>query len=286
MRPGQHNNKNRNRNRNRRHGGGGGGGGGGGHGANRVYDSNGPDVKLRGTAQTVAEKYMQLGRDAQSSGDTVMAESYYQHGDHYYRIWLAAQPAGQPLQFSRRLAEEEFEDEGGGDEQAEGQDGETVEAEGGEPVEGAVAAEGSEGQGDGEGQQQNFRPRQDNREFRNRDNRDNREGGNRFRQRWPRRNDRYNNGGEPNGNGPEGEGGERQEQRFERNDRPDRNNRPERAVEEQVEGNGGDAGAWEAPSFLTRPAPAAVEGEAPEQPRPRGRRPRAAEPVEDAPQGE
>jgi hypothetical protein len=79
MRP-QHNNK-RGRNRNRRNNGGGQGGSGG-NSANRVFDSNGPDVKLRGTAQTIAEKYMQLGRDAQASGDTVMAESYYQFADH------------------------------------------------------------------------------------------------------------------------------------------------------------------------------------------------------------
>jgi hypothetical protein len=51
MRPGQNNFKNRNRNRNRRHGGGGNGGGGGGNSNNRVLDSNGPDVKLRGTAR-------------------------------------------------------------------------------------------------------------------------------------------------------------------------------------------------------------------------------------------
>lgn len=57
----------------------------------RSYESNGPDVKVRGTAQHVAEKYLQLARDAQSSGDTVAAESYFQHAEHYYRILLAAQ---------------------------------------------------------------------------------------------------------------------------------------------------------------------------------------------------
>jgi Domain of unknown function (DUF4167) len=67
VRQGQHNNnKNRNRNRNRRNNSGGGGhiSTQGGSGSNRVLDSNGPDVKLRGTAQTIAEKYMQMGRDA------------------------------------------------------------------------------------------------------------------------------------------------------------------------------------------------------------------------------
>ncbi len=58
---------------------------------NRIYESNGPDVKIRGTAQHVAEKYMQLGRDALSSGDEIKAESYFQHAEHYYRIIAAAQ---------------------------------------------------------------------------------------------------------------------------------------------------------------------------------------------------
>ena len=111
MRPGQ-GNRNRNRNNRNRHRSGSSGSGGGGNSSNKVFDSNGPDVKLRGTAQTVAEKYMQLGRDAQSSGDNVAAESYYQHAEHYYRIWAANQPQGASLIMSRKLGEEEFEEEG------------------------------------------------------------------------------------------------------------------------------------------------------------------------------
>lgn len=57
----------------------------------RTYDSAGPDVKVRGTAQHVAEKYMTLARDAQSAGDRVMAENYLQHAEHYNRIIAAAQ---------------------------------------------------------------------------------------------------------------------------------------------------------------------------------------------------
>jgi hypothetical protein len=56
-----------------------------------VYESNGPDIKIRGTASHVAEKYVQLARDARSSGDPVAAENYYQHAEHYYRIIAAAQ---------------------------------------------------------------------------------------------------------------------------------------------------------------------------------------------------
>jgi hypothetical protein len=57
----------------------------------KVFESNGPDVKIRGTASHVAEKYIQLARDAQSSGDPVAAENYYQHAEHYFRLIAAAQ---------------------------------------------------------------------------------------------------------------------------------------------------------------------------------------------------
>lgn len=82
----QHHNQNhkRMRGRNRRSG--------GGHNPlTRVYESTGPDVKIRGTAHHVAEKYLQLARDAQSSGDPVSAESYLQHAEHYFRLIAAAQ---------------------------------------------------------------------------------------------------------------------------------------------------------------------------------------------------
>src|SRR6188474_1909173 len=57
----------------------------------RVYESNGPDVKIRGNPAHIAEKYVQLARDAQSSGDPVAAENYYQHAEHYNRLIAAAQ---------------------------------------------------------------------------------------------------------------------------------------------------------------------------------------------------
>jgi Domain of unknown function (DUF4167) len=52
----------------------------------QVYDSNGPDVRIRGTAYQVAEKYLALAKDSYSAGDRIMAESYYQHAEHYIRI--------------------------------------------------------------------------------------------------------------------------------------------------------------------------------------------------------
>jgi hypothetical protein len=55
----------------------------------RSFESNGPDVKLRGTPAHIAEKYMSLARDAQSSGDPVLAENYLQHAEHYNRIIMA-----------------------------------------------------------------------------------------------------------------------------------------------------------------------------------------------------
>lgn len=94
--------------RGRNHRGGGGGGGGGSNGGpvrhhgggipmnrNHVFDSNGPDLRIRGTAQQLFEKYLQLGRDATSSGDRVMAEGYFQHAEHYFRILNAMAQASQ-----------------------------------------------------------------------------------------------------------------------------------------------------------------------------------------------
>ncbi len=95
----------------RGNGAGGGGGGGGGNGGairhqgsggsnggvplnrNHVFDSNGPDLRIRGTAQQLFEKYLQLGRDATSSGDRVMGEGYFQHAEHYFRIVSAINQA-------------------------------------------------------------------------------------------------------------------------------------------------------------------------------------------------
>ncbi len=81
--------------RNRGGGGGGGnngnnGGGqrrhGGGNNRNQVFDSNGPDVRIRGTAHQIQEKYATLAKDAAASGDLIQAESYLQHAEHYQRV--------------------------------------------------------------------------------------------------------------------------------------------------------------------------------------------------------
>src|SRR6201999_1339672 len=80
----------------------------------RVYESNGPDVKIRGTASHIAEKYLQLARDSQSSGDPVAAENYYQHAEHYFRLIATAQEQfrqSQPQQQPRGGMDQEFRDE-------------------------------------------------------------------------------------------------------------------------------------------------------------------------------
>jgi Domain of unknown function (DUF4167) len=83
----------------------------------RVFESNGPDIKIRGTASHVAEKYVQLARDARSSGDPVAAENYYQHAEHYFRLIAAAQEQfrqNQPQQRSDEVIADEGEDESEG----------------------------------------------------------------------------------------------------------------------------------------------------------------------------
>lgn len=136
--------------RGHRHGGGGGnggggqfrsaGGGGGGSGGgnqplnrNHVFDSSGPDVRLRGTAQQLFEKYLQLGRDATSGGDRVGAEGYFQHAEHYFRI-LGAMAA---VQQQSQPQERRYRDQGQDSYQAEGQGGES---QGGEAQDGNASA--------------------------------------------------------------------------------------------------------------------------------------------------
>jgi hypothetical protein len=103
----RNNNNNNNNNNNRR----------GQNPMTRVFESNGPDIKIRGTASHVAEKYVQLARDARSSGDPVAAENYYQHAEHYFRLIAAAQEQfrqnqPQPRPDAEVVAEEGDEDEG------------------------------------------------------------------------------------------------------------------------------------------------------------------------------
>jgi hypothetical protein len=112
--------------RNRGSSGGGGGGGNGGGGSsnnirrsngggtnrNQVFDSNGPDVRIRGTAFQIQEKYATLAKDSASMGDQVMAESYLQHAEHYQRIIIGwgDQTVGFGQQPAAQFEEDESED--------------------------------------------------------------------------------------------------------------------------------------------------------------------------------
>ena len=53
---------------------------------NQTFDSSGPEIRVRGNAHQVLEKYLAMARDAQSAGDRISAENYLQHAEHYYRI--------------------------------------------------------------------------------------------------------------------------------------------------------------------------------------------------------
>ena len=156
------------RGRNHRTGGGGGGGGGFRNqqngiplNRNHVFDSSGPEMRMRGTAQQLYEKYSQMARDAASSTDRVLGESYYQHAEHYFRI-LSAINAAQglpPPGQSTQNGEQRYQNPGEFQRREAGAEGEA---------------------------QENREPRQESREFRqgdnrqeNREYRDNRQGENR-----------------------------------------------------------------------------------------------------------
>src|SRR6202522_895384 len=113
------------RQRNRGRGGGGSSNGGKPqHNANRAFDSNGPDnVKVRGAAQHIYEKYQQLARDTGSAGDRVLAENYLQHAEHYFRVLRAMQPQ-RPI--SEIIGRDQFVSGYDIDFEDEGQNGEEV----------------------------------------------------------------------------------------------------------------------------------------------------------------
>ncbi len=158
-------NMKRMRGRNHRPGGGGGGGGSpirhnNGQiplNRNHVFDSNGPDLRIRGTAQQLFEKYLQLGRDATSSGDRVMAEGYFQHAEHYFRILNAIAQAAQQSQANQQAHH--------APRARHGQDGDQGER-GGQDEAGQQANQGHGGQSQGYAQQDGQQDEDDQREDR------------------------------------------------------------------------------------------------------------------------
>lgn len=257
----------------------------------RSYESNGPDVKVRGTAQHVAEKYLQLARDAQSSGDPVAAENYFQHAEHYYRILLAAQEQmaqqfGHSFPPNRAFNDDGEEGEEEGDDEVQAfQPGapQPSDQRNGEQRQGGMNGNGAprqDGEGNDNRQQGGQRFERPDRQNNDRQNGD-RNGPRRFdrgdrNDRGERRFDRAE-GGQPVQGGytprpdaprsdiPVGMGEQpdaipapapiQGERRFERGDRPERGPRPERRPrrEREPEHEAGDDVAAALPSFLTTP---------------------------------
>lgn len=85
----------------------------------QTFDSNGPNVKIRGNAYQVFERYVALAREAQAGGDRVAAENLYQHAEHYFRI-MNAQGEGQGHGPPRPMTPADMEMPGGDGEAREG----------------------------------------------------------------------------------------------------------------------------------------------------------------------
>jgi len=101
---------------------------------NRHYESNGPDVRIRGSAQQILDKYLQYARDAQTSGDRVKAEALFQHAEHYARIVAVFEKQKEEARLEREAreaakAEERAQREAERAAQAESEDGGEIVAE-------------------------------------------------------------------------------------------------------------------------------------------------------------
>lgn len=241
MRPNNQNNKNRQRGRNggRKHV----------NPLSRNFESNGPDVKVRGNAAHVAEKYLQLARDAQSSGDSVMAENYLQHAEHYFRIVSSAQQA-QNGQRPDGQGDDDYDDD------MPDMNSRFASPQPQQPPQQQYAqAEGGDEQGEGE------QPRQNQGEQRQRG--DGQDG-----ERQPRGDGQPRSDGQPRGDG-QSRGDRRDRQRNRDRFRPEgevqqpvaAEGQPQPAVAEAVEGSG------------EQPVEAEGEARKPRERRPRRRRP-------------
>jgi Domain of unknown function (DUF4167) len=87
----------------------------------QTFDSNGPNVKIRGNAYQVFERYIALAREAQTSGDRIAAENLYQHAEHYFRV-VNAQGEGQGYGAPRPTTPADLEMGGGDGEAREGEE--------------------------------------------------------------------------------------------------------------------------------------------------------------------
>jgi hypothetical protein len=73
------------------------------------FESNGPEVKVRGNAQQVVEKYLALARDSATAGNRVQSESYFQHAEHYYRL-MTANGGPEVREMQARLQGDDYDD--------------------------------------------------------------------------------------------------------------------------------------------------------------------------------
>jgi len=219
---------------------------------NRSWDSQGPEnIKVRGNAQTVYERYQQLGRDATASGDRVLAENYLQHAEHYFRVLRALQPQRPVSEIAaRELSNQgydiDFEDETG----AQAAAFLAAQQAADRAAQGNNGNNNHEGRSDNDGQNGDRQPRAEGqqREWRDRDNaRDNNRDRDNSRDRndQPRNDQPRNEGqsrdvqsrdGEARAEGEEGQGG-RRETRRERWER----RREERNRRFEAEGGVGEA---------------------------------------------
>jgi hypothetical protein len=225
---------------------------------NRAYESNGPEgTKVRGNAQTIYEKYQQLARDANSSGDRVLAENHLQHAEHYFRLIRQMQPQRPVSEFVQRdpfsNGYDDFDDEVETDATATEAEGDTG-VPGDEPQPG-FEDNGNNGNGRQRFEQRDNRDRNNNRDRDRNGNRDNRD---RDRNRDQQRSfEPRNNGGEDGG---EFEGGRRESRR----ERYERRRQQRLSDQEQVVGNGATNGA---PSYIASTEPlGASNGRAASQP--------------------
>jgi hypothetical protein len=262
----------RQRGRNRSGGPSSGGGGGGKpqQNANRAFESNGPDnLKIRGHAQHVYEKYQQLARDAMSAGDRVLGENFLQHAEHYFRLIRTLQPNRPYTDIVSREGfasgyDIDFEDESGegGEEQfAEGGEGQPGEDRNGEyrdqqPRQDRWENRGGEGQGRSDqnrqgGERQDYnrdqnrqeQPRQDQNRQGGYANSRNGGGANGNRNFNRDRTDRWENRGDNNREGQGRDQGERVENQAGEDRRPERQDRYEQTRPER-EGYGRPEGAY------------------------------------------
>jgi hypothetical protein len=268
----------RQRGRNRKPGQGGGNNHANATNPNRSWDSQGPEnIKVRGNAQTVYERYMQLARDASAGGDRVLAENYTQHAEHYFRVLRALQPSRPVSEIAQReLAGQgfdiDFEDETGAQAAA------IMAAEKAEADRVAAAEARQREQEERQAERQAQGGDQPRREWRDRPERNDRDRAERTDDREPRE-PRNDGEGQANASGEPREGG-RRETRRERWERRRAENGGRR-FENDGEGDEGETSSSEAAASESAPAPAQEASDVKERPvrerRPRRDAPRARE---------